>query len=91
MIDAYSIKLKRLVVIKLTFNNDCERNILQSFSQGNFDFDPQNHVVQMLDQLELPGKSPSTLLIMPLLCNFDSPEFDILGELLDFAEQLLEV
>jgi hypothetical protein len=87
--DAYSVQQ---VVVKRTLRGDKERDNVLSFSQGDFDLDPQNHVVRILDTLDLPNNPPpSAILVTPLLRDFDNPEFDTVGGFLDFAEQLLEV
>jgi hypothetical protein len=85
--DAYSVRFGQQVVIRRVLGDDTERDSIRPFSQGDFDLDPQNHVVRILEMLELPNHPPpSGLLVTPLLRDFDT-----VGEFLDFAEQLLEV
>jgi hypothetical protein len=53
--------------------------------------DPTNHSVPILDTFEdLVDKSISYL-VMPFLRLMDSPPFEVVEEVLDFADQILEV
>ena len=53
--------------------------------------DPANHSVPILDTFEdLVDKSVSYL-VMPFLRLTDSPAFEVVEEVLDFADQILEV
>ncbi|KAI9063469.1 hypothetical protein FKP32DRAFT_720804 [Trametes sanguinea] len=53
--------------------------------------DPRNHRVPILDVLRDPDDAPVSYLAMPFLRNLDNPDFASIDELLDCAEQLLEV
>ena len=53
--------------------------------------DPTNHSVPVLDTFEdLIDKSISYL-VMPFLRLIDNPPFEVVEEVLDFADQILEV
>ena len=53
--------------------------------------DPANHSVPVLDTFEdLVDKSISYL-VMPFLRLIDNPPFEVVEEVLDFADQILEV
>ena len=53
--------------------------------------DPANHSVPILDTFEdLIDKSISYL-VMPFLRLMDNPPFEVVEEVLDFADQILEV
>ena len=53
--------------------------------------DPMNHSVPILDTFEdLVDKSISYL-VMPFLRLTDNPPFEVVEEVLDFADQILEV
>ncbi|KAL0952420.1 hypothetical protein HGRIS_006693 [Hohenbuehelia grisea] len=68
-----------------------EAEIAQFFSSGELRSKPQNHCVQIHDVLSVPGEDNEVVLVMPELRAFDDPEFDTIGEILEFFRQLFEV
>ena len=52
--------------------------------------DPANHSVPIIDTFEDIDKSISYL-VMPFLRLTDNPPFEVVEEVLDFADQILEV
>ncbi|KAL0952421.1 hypothetical protein HGRIS_006694 [Hohenbuehelia grisea] len=67
-----------------------EGEIAQCFSTEEMRSDPQNHCVQIYDVLSVPGEDNQVLLVMPELRAFADPDFDTIGEILDFCRQLFE-
>ena len=53
--------------------------------------DPANHSVPILDTFEDPLNKSISYLVMPFLRLTDSPPFELVEEVLDFADQILEV
>jgi hypothetical protein len=51
----------------------------------------ENHCVEMLDVLQVPGEDDETILVLPLLRPFDNPPFETIGEIIDFTLQVFEV
>ena len=52
---------------------------------------PRNHCVPILDAFLDPIIPEVSYIVMPLLRRFDSPEFGVIGEVIDFVTQVLEV
>jgi hypothetical protein len=90
--DAYSRKWSAQVLIKRIVDNGIEWDIVGPFSQGNLDSHPKNHVVPFYGLLPMPGKlAPNALLVTPLLWDYNRPDFDTVGQFIDFVGQALEV
>ncbi len=53
--------------------------------------DKKNHSPQLKDVLIVPDDDELRILVFPLLRRFDDPEFDTIGEAVDFFRQLFEV
>ena len=53
--------------------------------------DPRNHCVPFLEVIPCPDDDDLTIVVMPFLREFDSPDFDTMGEVLEFIRQMLEV
>ena len=53
--------------------------------------DPANHSVPILDTFEDVIDKSTLYLVMPFLWLTDNPPFEVIEEVLDFANQLLEV
>ena len=53
--------------------------------------DPANHSVPILDTFEDSVNKSISYLVMPFLRLTDNPRFEVVGEVLDFTDQLLEV
>jgi hypothetical protein len=50
----------------------------------------ENHCVPILDVLKRPGEDEDVFLVMPLLRPWDNPEFETIGEAVEFIRQLFE-
>ena len=53
--------------------------------------DPANHSVPILDTFEDSIDKSISYLVMPFLRLTDNPRFEVVEEVLDFADQILEV
>ncbi len=53
--------------------------------------DPANHSVPILDTFEDTVNKSISYLVMPFLRLTDRPRFEVVEEVLDFADQILEV
>jgi hypothetical protein len=53
--------------------------------------DPTNHSVPILDTFVDSSDESISYMVMPFLRMLDEPPFFIVGEILDFADQILEV
>ena len=53
--------------------------------------DPANHSVPILDTFVDSVDNSISYLVMPFLRLFDDPAFDVVEEVVDFADQALEV
>lgn len=52
---------------------------------------PANHCVPILDTLHPPDDENITIIVMPLLREYDSPQFDTVGEAVEFFRQIFDV
>ena len=74
--------------IKEVRTGDLESSIALKLSAID---DPANHSVSILDTFEDTFNKSISYLVMPFLRLTDSPQFDVVEEVLDFADQILEV
>jgi hypothetical protein len=90
--DAYRIKTGKQVAIKCVINNPSECLIVAEFSQPDVDERPENHCVPFHELFAVPGTSKSDyFLVTPLLRDYNQPDFDTVGQFVDFVGQMLEV
>jgi hypothetical protein len=61
------------------------------FFSKPFASDPRNHCVPFLEVIPLPEDDNMAIIVMPFLRNFDSPDFDTVGEVVEFVRQMVEV
>ena len=78
----------KLVYIKEVQTGDSESSMALRLSTID---DPANHSVPILDTFEDPADKSTSYLVMPFLRLADDPPFEIVEEVLDFADQILEV
>lgn len=91
LVDATRMSDNKLVYIKRVTTGDKESSIACMLSSESLRNDSRNHSVPILDVFvddEDPGLS---YLVMPFLRYFNSPEFQTVGEVVDFVGQVLEV
>ena len=78
----------KLVYIKEVQTGDSESSMALMLSAID---DPTNHSVPILDTFEDPVDKSISYLVMPFLRLTDDPPFEVVEEVLDFADQILEV
>jgi len=78
----------KLVYMKEVRTGDLESSIASMLSAIN---DPANHSVPILDTFEDSADNSISYLVMPFLRLVDGPRFEVVEEVLDFADQILEV
>jgi hypothetical protein len=76
------------VYIKEVRTGDTESSLALMLSAID---DPANHSVPILDTFEDSIDKSISYLVMPLLRLTDDPRFEVVEEVLDFADQILEV
>jgi hypothetical protein len=76
------------VYIKEVRTRDLESSIASTLSATD---DPANHSVPILDTFEDSVNKSISYLVMPFLRLTDNPRFEVVEEVLDFADQILEV
>ena len=88
LVDATRISDGKLVYIKEVQTGDLESRIALTLSALD---DPANHSVPILDTFVDHVDESVSYIVMPFLRSFDNPPFEIVEEVLDFADQVLEV
>ena len=68
-----------------------EVDIATSLCSKQLSSDPLNHCVPIYEVLKVPGDDDKVIIVMPLLRRWDEPEFETVGEGVDFFRQLFEV
>src|SRR5712664_2669344 len=53
--------------------------------------DPRNHCVPLYEVLTVPDEEDNILLVLPLLREWDKPNFETVGEGVEFFRQIIEV
>jgi len=88
LVDATRMSDGKLVYIKEVQTGDIESSIALMLSAID---DPANHSVPILDTFEDSIDKSTSYLVMPFLRLVDDPRFEVVEEVLDFADQILEV
>jgi serine/threonine protein kinase len=88
LVDATRMADGKLVYIKQVQTNDQESRI--ALMLGSFK-DPANHSVPILDTFVDDTDNSISYIVMPFLRLVDEPPFYAMDEILDFADQILEV
>lgn len=88
LVDATRIADGKLVYIKQVVTGDEESRLTLMLNSHE---DPANHTVTILDTFVDTTDETISYLVMPFLRLFDEPPFESIGEILDFADQVLEV
>ncbi|TFK20531.1 other/AgaK1 protein kinase [Coprinopsis marcescibilis] len=90
--DAITVKNDKHVVLKRIDERKYPReiDILQYFSRAEIAADPRNRCIPLLQVLQAPDDDGHRIAVMPILRQYDRPEFDSVGEVVDFIRQLLE-
>ncbi|KZT13120.1 uncharacterized protein LAESUDRAFT_690312 [Laetiporus sulphureus 93-53] len=88
--DATRIADGMLVYIKLVKTGDNESRIATMLSDPSFRDDPDNHSVPILDTFQDAKDKSISYLVMPFLRLIDEPPFALVGEVVDFVDQILK-
>jgi hypothetical protein len=93
IIDAVRIKDGAPVALKKIskYVHPQETKIGTIFSSEPLVSDPRNHCVTIQGTLQPPDDDDATILVMPLLHDYDEPSFDTFGEVIDFFQQVFKV
>ena len=90
LVDATRISDGELVYIKRVTTGDTESEIATMLSTEDLLKDPRNHSVPILEMLHDSDDPNISYMVMPFLRLMDDPPFDYVGEIVDFADQILE-
>ena len=88
LVDATRISDSKLVYIKEVETGDLESRLALTLAALD---DPTNHSVPILDTFVDHADESISYIVMPFLRMSDSPPFETVGEVVDFADQILEV
>ncbi|KAI0039018.1 hypothetical protein FA95DRAFT_1504750 [Auriscalpium vulgare] len=91
LVDATRLSDGNLVYIKRVKTGDLESRIAIKLSTEASRRDPRNHSVPIIDTFVDSEDGQISYIVMPFLKSIDDPEFEFIGEFLDFGEQILEV
>ena len=80
-----------MVYIKEIETDSEEHRIAEVLKQAGWNADPRNHCVQVLNILRDPLDPGMMYMVMPFLRPMDNPPFQHVSEIMDFADQILEV
>ena len=89
--DAKRMKDGIAVCVKAVYRTPKEAEIAKYLSSPELSQEPTNHSVPIFDVFRDPSTPDFEYLVMPLLRPFDDPEFQAIGEVVDFVTQILEV
>jgi hypothetical protein len=88
LVDATRISDGKLVYIKEVETGDLESRLALTLAALD---DPTNHSVPILDTFVDYADESISYIVMPFLRLLDNPPFETVGEVVDFADQILEV
>lgn len=90
-IDAKCDENGRNVVIKQIYTDNEELAIACYFSSHDIRSDPRNHCVPVIDAFVDSMDPRIAFIVMPLLRGLDDPPFELVDDVLEFADQVMEV
>ncbi|KAJ3481948.1 hypothetical protein NLI96_g7320 [Meripilus lineatus] len=92
LLDATRLSDNSLVMLKHIDRNvhPHELEIGQYFSQEPLLSHPKNHCVPVFDVLDIPNSDNESILVMPLLREYDNPRLKSVGEAVDYFRQIFE-
>lgn len=91
LVDATDKSSGRMVYIKELAADSEEHRIAQILRQEEWTSDPQNHCVPVLNIFKDPQDQELVYLVMPFLRPMCDPSFHQVKEIMEFADQILEV
>lgn len=69
-----------------------EASIMEYFSSDeSLALDPENHCIPLLACLDPPKDGGHVIIVMPVLRPYHDPDFDTIGEGVEFVRQMMEV
>ena len=80
-----------LVYIKRVPTQSEELKIALMLSSESLSKDPKNHCVPVIDHFQDEHDSDMSFMVMPFLLSIDRPPFETVDNVVDFADQILEV
>jgi len=90
LVDATRIADGALVYVKRVQTAGTELQIASMFSSEHLRNDPKNHCVPILDAFQDDGDDSSSYMVMPFLRAIDEPAFELVDDVISFADQILE-
>lgn len=91
IIDATRATDGRLVCLKRVASSGQELQIGMYFSNSPIRDDSHNHCIPIIDSFPDDEHEEISYIVMPFLRTMDDPPFDIVNDILNFADQVLEV
>jgi hypothetical protein len=91
LVDATRISDGKMVYIKRVQTGDQESTIALMLSSPAMRADSRNHSVPILDHFADEEDPTISYIIMPFLREFYSPPFELVGDVVEFVDQILEV
>jgi len=93
LLDATRIADGKFVYLKLIKKSvhPFEADIGFFFSSETLASKPRNHCVPIYEVLQLPDDDDKIILVMPLLREYYNPQFETVGEVVEFFHQVFEV
>jgi hypothetical protein len=85
--DNLPVMLKRSRYSTNGFEIDCTIGTRRAVAGA----EPRNHATHIYDILDVPNDEDATILVLPLLRQWDEPGFETIGEAVDFFGQIFEV
>jgi len=90
LVDATRIADGALVYVKRVQAAGTELQIASMFSSEDLRNNPKNHCVPILDTFQDEGDGSSSYMVMPFLRAIDEPAFELVDDVIIFADQILE-
>ncbi|KAL4244672.1 hypothetical protein ABKN59_010317 [Abortiporus biennis] len=92
VLDATHIATDELVMLKRVSLevHPHEVELTRYFSEEPLRSDPRNHCVRLLKVLDVPDKPHLKIMVLPLLRQYNHPDFETVGEALEFFRQAFE-
>lgn len=91
--DAIRIEDGKQMVMKQVHPADAPEELVigRLFSNDPQASDAHNHCLRICDVLNVPDEEGVVLMVMPLLSDWRTPEFETVGEFVSFVQQIFEV
>jgi hypothetical protein len=68
-----------------------EAELTQFFSSEPHSSSPKNHCIPLYDELQVPDDDDCIILAIPHCRRYNDPEFETVGEVVEFFRQISEV